>query len=120
MDCYKTNINHLNDVTMEKEFRVLVTGAKALTGNKDELEFYWDSEDPMFAINFAQGFVEGLEWVNEITANRPLVQQMDGYWWRFERGTYSGMKVVVVDKDGDIVYGRKYRAKQQNKDNGKD
>lgn len=87
-----------------KDFKVLVNGAKALTGNKDELVYEWsEQETPWNAINFANGLVEGLEWVNGLTANKPMVQQIDGYWWQFEKGQYAGMTIKVVDENGEIV-----------------
>ena len=88
----------------ETSFKVLVTGAKPLTGKngKDELVFSWNSDSPIYAINFATGFVEALSYSGNCDPARPLLQQLDGYWWRFERGKYHGMMVKVVDADGKI------------------
>lgn len=87
-----------------KRYNIVITGAEALTNRlRKTLDFpYAYMYNPWGAVNFASGFVEACEWVNGYTANRPNVQQMDGYWWRFEAGDLAGMEIKVVDEEGNI------------------
>ena len=87
-----------------KTYKVIVTGATPLTGDEDTLEFSWSFVDRAgYSTNFASGFVEALEWMNGYTANRPHVQETDGYYWNFECGKFAGMTVRVTNEHGETL-----------------
>lgn len=87
-----------------KTFKVLMYGIEGF----DKTYTWEDVDDPIPAVNFAEGLVEGLEIANGITASHPLSMGTHGFRWRFERGEYAGLIIKVVNEQGEVVTAKDY------------
>lgn len=84
---------------MDKKVFVKVEGGKSY-GIEDNT-YSWSGEevDILFvaATNFADGYTSAL-MARGFNFGRPMVMQLDGYWWR-----HGTMTVKVVNEKGKII-----------------